>query len=82
MAAVSPGCDSSPKATISGPRRPRPEFSPSGALIWPILVARGVNLFGMWRVQRLDQINGFNPANLFDHKSLALKLRKKQIGGV
>src|SRR6266567_1298819 len=41
---------------------------------------RGVNLFGMWRVQRLDQINAFNPANLFDFKSLALKIRKKQIG--
>jgi hypothetical protein len=34
----------------------------------------------MWRVQRLDQINAFNPANLFDFKSLALKIRKKQIG--
>jgi hypothetical protein len=34
----------------------------------------------MWRVQRLDQINAFNPANLFDFKSLALKFRKKQIG--
>jgi hypothetical protein len=41
---------------------------------------RGVNLFGMWRVQRLDQINAFNPSNLFDFKSLALKIRKKQIG--
>ena len=41
---------------------------------------RGVNLFGMWRVQRLDQINAFKPANLFDFKSLALKIRKKQIG--
>jgi hypothetical protein len=41
---------------------------------------RGVNLFGMWRVQRLDQINAFNPANLFDFKSLALKIRKKPIG--
>jgi hypothetical protein len=34
----------------------------------------------MWRVQRLDQINAFNPANLFDFKSLALKFRKKRIG--
>jgi hypothetical protein len=34
----------------------------------------------MWRVQRLDQINAFKPANLFDFKSLALKIRKKQIG--
>jgi hypothetical protein len=34
----------------------------------------------MWRVQRLDQINAFNPANLFDFKSLPLKIRKKQIG--
>jgi len=34
----------------------------------------------MWRVQKLDQINAFNPANLFDFKSLALKIRKKQIG--
>jgi hypothetical protein len=34
----------------------------------------------MWRVQRLDQINAFMPANLFDFKSLALKIRKKQIG--
>jgi len=34
----------------------------------------------MWRVQRLDQINAFNPANLFDFNSLALKIRKKQIG--
>src|ERR1019366_9571130 len=41
---------------------------------------RGVNLFGMWRVQRLDQIKAFKPANLFDFKSLALKIRKKQIG--
>jgi|ERR1051326_6433766 hypothetical protein len=41
---------------------------------------RGVNLFGMWRVQRLDQINAFKPANLFDFKSLALKIRKNQIG--
>jgi len=40
----------------------------------------GVNLFGMWRVQRLDQINAFKPANLFDFKSLALIIRKKQIG--
>jgi len=31
-------------------------------------------------VQRLDQINAFKPANLFDFKSLALKIRKKQIG--
>jgi len=41
---------------------------------------RGVNLFGMWRVQRLDQINAFKPANLFDFKSLALKIRKRQLG--
>jgi len=34
----------------------------------------------MWRVQRLDQINAFKPANLFDFKSLTLKIRKKQIG--
>jgi len=34
----------------------------------------------MWRVQRLDQINAFKPANLFDFKSLALRIRKKQIG--
>jgi hypothetical protein len=34
----------------------------------------------MWRVQRLDQINAFKPANLFDSQSLALKIRKKQIG--
>jgi hypothetical protein len=34
----------------------------------------------MWRVQRLDQINGFKPANPSDFKSLALKIRKKQIG--
>jgi hypothetical protein len=34
----------------------------------------------MWRVQRLDQINAFKPANLFDFKSLALKIRIKQIG--
>jgi len=34
----------------------------------------------MWRVQRLDQINALKPANLFDFKSLALKIRKKQIG--
>jgi hypothetical protein len=34
----------------------------------------------MWRVQRLDQINAFKPANLFDLKSLALKGQKKQIG--
>ena len=31
-------------------------------------------------MQRLDQINCFNPANLFDFNSLALKIRKKQIG--
>ena len=31
-------------------------------------------------MQRLDQINAFKPANLFDFKSLALKIRKKQIG--
>ncbi len=40
---------------------------------------RGVNLFGMWRVQRLDQINAFKPANLFDFKSLTLKFRREQI---
>jgi len=34
----------------------------------------------MWRVQRLDQINAFKQANLFDFESLALKIRKKQIG--
>jgi len=34
----------------------------------------------MWRVQGLDQINAFKPANLFDFKSLMLKSRKKQIG--
>ncbi len=31
-------------------------------------------------MQRLDQINALKPANLFDFKSLALKIRKKQIG--
>ena len=31
-------------------------------------------------MQRLDQINAFKPANLFDSKSLALRIRKKQIG--
>jgi len=31
-------------------------------------------------VQRLDQINAFKPANLFDFKSLTLKLRSEQIG--
>lgn len=34
----------------------------------------------MWHVHRLDQINAFKPANLFDFKSLALRIRKKQIG--
>jgi hypothetical protein len=34
----------------------------------------------MWRVHRLDQINAFKPANLFDFESLTLKIRKKQIG--
>ena len=41
---------------------------------------RCVNLFGMWRVQRLDQINRFKPANPFDFKSLTLKFRSEQIG--
>ncbi len=41
---------------------------------------RGVNFFGMWRVQRLDQINALKPANLFDFKSLTLKFRIEQIG--
>jgi hypothetical protein len=36
----------------------------------------------MWRAQRLDQINAFKPANLFDFKSLALKIREKQIAGL
>ena len=43
---------------------------------------RGVNLFGMWRVQRLDQINAFNPANLFDFKSLALKFGRNRLAGL
>jgi hypothetical protein len=30
-------------------------------------------------VHRLDQINAFKPANLFDFKSLALRIRSKQI---
>jgi hypothetical protein len=34
----------------------------------------------MWRVQRLDQINPFKPANPFDFKSLTLKFRSEQIG--
>ena len=41
---------------------------------------RCVNLFGMWRVQRLDQINHFKPANPFDFKSLTRKFRSEQIG--
>jgi len=41
---------------------------------------RGVNCFGMLRVQRLDQINALKPANLFDSKSLTLKFRSEQIG--
>jgi len=41
---------------------------------------RCVNLFGMWRVQRLDQINRFKAANPFDFKSLTLKFRSEQIG--
>src|SRR5450759_1602940 len=35
---------------------------------------RGVNLSGMWRVQRLDQINAYIPANLFDFRSLTLEV--------
>jgi hypothetical protein len=34
----------------------------------------------MWRVQRLDQINAFKRANLFEFKSLALKIQSEQIG--
>src|SRR5580704_5393447 len=34
----------------------------------------------MWRVQRLDQINCFKPANLLDSKSLTLSFSCKQIG--
>jgi hypothetical protein len=34
----------------------------------------------MWRVQRLDQINAFKPANLLDSKSLTLSFSCKQIG--
>jgi hypothetical protein len=34
----------------------------------------------MWRVHRLDQINAFKQANPFDFESLALTIRKKQIG--
>jgi hypothetical protein len=36
----------------------------------------------MWRVQRLDQINAFKPANLFDFKSLALKFGKNRLAGL
>src|SRR5438105_2540905 len=34
----------------------------------------------MWRVQRLDQIIAFKPANLPDSKSLTLSFSCKQIG--
>jgi serine/threonine protein kinase len=50
-----------------------------GAFIWPIVVPARVNYFRMWRVQRLDQINAFKPADLFDFKSLTLKFRSEQI---
>ena len=38
---------------------------------------RGVNLFGMWRVHRLDQINAQKPANLSDFKSLTLRILER-----
>ena len=41
---------------------------------------RDVNLSGMWRVHRLDQINALKRANLFEFKSLTLKFWSKQIG--
>ena len=34
----------------------------------------------MWRVQRLDQINAFKRANLFEFKSLTLEIQSEQIG--
>ena len=34
----------------------------------------------MCRVQRLDRLNGQEPANLLDSKSLTLKFRMTQIG--
>lgn len=41
---------------------------------------RGVNLFGMRRVHRSDQINAERPANLLDSGSLTLNFRSKLIG--
>src|SRR5262249_17686876 len=43
---------------------------------------RGVNLSGMWRVHRLDQINAKKPAKLLDSRSLTLSFSRKQIWSV
>jgi hypothetical protein len=69
-----------PASFRSGPSGPHPSILRVARLSGQSSCPRGVNLFGMWRVQRLDQINAFKPANLFDFKSLALKIRIKQIG--
>jgi len=41
---------------------------------------RGVNLVRMWRVQRLDRINGQKPSQSGDSRSLTLKFRSTRIG--